>query len=164
MPHPAASFNRSRPRLSGSVMYWSTPHSSRLSTACSECCHEMTYISGRRLPRGRRLSADRLPEKKCAAPSTTTASHAAARRRWLSAVPASRTTSAPAHESVSSTARRSMLSADMTATLFMRLKSSARAFRQSARFNSEKYAKQQMGEKNFAAVIADIINFTKFAS
>lgn len=46
----------------------------------------------------------------------------------------------------------------------MRLKGSARAFRQSARFNSEKYAKQQMGEKNFAAVIADIINFTKFAS
>ena len=33
----------------GKVIYWSTPHSNRLNTICSDCCHAMTYIGGLRL-------------------------------------------------------------------------------------------------------------------
>lgn len=58
----------------GNVRYWSTPQSSRLSTVCSECCHDTTYTTGRRRRsnRMRRMKSD--PSMNGATASTMTKS------------------------------------------------------------------------------------------
>ena len=105
---------RSRPRHTGNVMYWSTPHSSMLSTVCSVCCHEMTKISGRCSPHRRRLSTESRPDANAAAPMTTTMSHVRSSSMRVSVV-----ISAPAHSSARATVRRSAESDDMSAIRFI---------------------------------------------
>ena len=116
------SFMQRRRRLSGNVMYWSTPLSISPSTVCSPCCHETTKISGRRMFRPRIAAADRRPARNPAAPRITTESHRAA-SAVQSSPAASGTTStfmlpavpAAAHRRASTRARSSTLSDDITA-------------------------------------------------
>ena len=66
----ASAFILRRPIHIGKVIYWSTPHSSRLNTVCSACCHATTYTAGEDLPRGRIREINSEPSTKGATDKT----------------------------------------------------------------------------------------------
>jgi len=55
----ATVLSRKRAREIGNVIYWSTPHSNRLNTVFSDCCHEITKMVGIR------LQPERIDSIKC---------------------------------------------------------------------------------------------------